>query len=275
MLLNFDDILDWSASLRNAISAELSESKFSILKSLSPEFVEDAADELFSLAEKQEVLWSVVQWIESHSVVGYHGTRLTPSECESVRKFGLRPLKADSRRTRLERALSIHDRWSEVSSQLDDAIHRHGPLKEAGLRENQVHATLSRQGLIDGFDHYLSHGSEFDQRVAYQLLGCDGMDCLANDGEPYLLHLEVQGNAALQASNRYFTVKESIDRGEMPNTVREFLTHWAFHKCYPNYRPSTQRVDCGMVFSNAIPPDQIIKFERINVPPVASMRNSG
>jgi hypothetical protein len=118
--------------------------------------------------------------------MGYHGSRLTQDEVASIREIGLIPLVAAARRSRLARAFSTHPRWTNVADQLDAAIHAHGAGERAGRREAQVHLTLSRSGLTGSFNHYLTHGSEFDQHVAYALLGQEGKDLLATDGEPVL-----------------------------------------------------------------------------------------
>ena len=95
-----------------------------------------------------------------------------------------------------------------------------------------MHLTLSKCGLVNGFDHYLTHGSEFDQRVADDLLGSDGKELLRNDGRATAIQFAVPGEIALNAVNRYLTVDERLARGEVPGLVDEFLKAWVFRRLF-------------------------------------------
>jgi hypothetical protein len=96
----------------------------------------------------------VVAWLQSNEIAGYHGSRLTDEEFHSVKKIGLIPLDAETRRDRLIRALSHHPKWQEVKAKLDETILAYGQGNRAGHREGQVHLTLSKAGLIQSFNHY-------------------------------------------------------------------------------------------------------------------------
>ena len=136
-----------------------------------------------------------------------------------------------------------------------------GWAPKAGRREGQVHLTVSRSGLVNSFNHYLTHGSEFDQRVAQDLLGSDGTELLRRDGRARVLRLAVPGNAALDATNRFFTVEERLARGEVPNLVREFLTAWSYGLAHPEFNCATLKLDCGMVFYSTVPPSWIVDVD--------------
>jgi hypothetical protein len=262
-MIDFDSIDNWAPELAAALSGHVPDSVAPELAAAAPEFVEDARDLLFELTDRDAVIDATLAWIRSIEIVGYHGTRLTDEEMASVRAIGLIPLKAEARRDRLIRALSPHPRWHEVADHLDAAIQAHGRGNTAGRREGQVHLTLSRAGLTDSFNHYLTHGAEFDQRVAYALLGQDGKELLARDGKPTVIHFAVPGPLALDAAHLHFSIDDLRDRGDVPNLVNQFLEAWSFRLAHPGFQSRTLRIDCGMVFRSAIPAIWIIGFDTL------------
>jgi hypothetical protein len=262
-MIDFDDIDDWAPKLASALSQHVPDSVAPQLAVAQPEFIEDARDLLFELTDRDAVIDVTLAWIRSTEIVGYHGTRLTDEEVVSVRANGLVPLKAESRRLRLIRALSQHPKWGGVADQLDVVIHAHGRGSAAGGREDQVYLTLSRAGLIKGFNHYLTHGSEFDQHVAHALLGLDGKKLLTRDGKPRVIRVAVPGLNALDAAHPYFGIDDLRARGDVPNLVNEFLEAWSFRLAYPGFQPRTQKFDCGMMFRLTIPATWIIGFDTL------------
>ena len=161
-MLDFDCIDDWTHQLSAALNDHLPDAVDSIFLDAAPELVEDARDLLFEVADRDAIIDATLTWIRGTHVVGYHGTRLTEPEVESVRELGLLPLKGSARRNRLACTLSAHPRWSEVVDRLDAEIEAHGTG-----REDLVALTLSRAGLEKSFNHYLAHGAEFDYDVAW------------------------------------------------------------------------------------------------------------
>ncbi len=223
-----------------------------------PEYIEDARDLLFNLADRDAIIDATLEWIRSSTVAGYHGTRLTHAEVDSVRAKGLLPLKAEARRDRLVRALSSHPRWRQVADRLDELIQAHGQGARAGRREDQVHLTLSRSGLMSGFNHYLTHGSEFDQHVAHALLGSQGKELLSQDGAPTLIKCAIPGDVALDAAHPFFSIDDLRSRGDVPNLVDEFLKTWSYKLAHPDFQACTLEVDCGMFFCEIVPAGWII-----------------
>ena len=140
----------------------------------------------------------------------------------------------------------------------------HGPGNRAGRRENPVHLTLSKSGLVDGFNHYLTHGSEFDQHVAHNLLGEDGSELLRSDGNPFLVRVRVPGAAALAAAHPIFTLEDVIAQGDTPNIVKEFVEAWSFRLAHPDFQSASLEVDCGMVFRSPVPAEWIVGIEEIS-----------
>jgi hypothetical protein len=134
-MLNFDDIGDWAPELSSALRRHVTKAVQIRMVAAKSRYVEDARNLLLKLTLRDEIIDATIDWIRSQEIAGYHGSRLTDAEVVSVRARGLVPLKADSRRIRLERALSRHPKWSGVADQLDAAIQRHG---EGGAAGHQV-----------------------------------------------------------------------------------------------------------------------------------------
>lgn len=265
-MLDFDNIDDWAPKLTAELRPHVSNSVELKLMEAAPEFeyIEDVRDMLFDLTDRDAIIDTMVSWLRSRNIAGYHGSRLTDAEVNSIQVNGLIPLEPETRRDRLIGALSSNLRWPEVAHQLDATIQVHRQGSRAGSREGQVHLTLSRAGLTQGFNHYLIYGSEFDQHVARELLGTEGMKLLASYGEPRVFKVEVPGALALDAANRYFTVDDFRDIGEIPNLAREFLKSWVYRLVYPSFQSHTLKVDCGMVFRKTIPAVWIKGFDTLN-----------
>jgi len=252
-MVDFDNIDDWAPKLADVLSPHVSDSVRQQIVAAAPQYIEDALDLLFDLTNRDAIIDATLSWIHSAKIAGYHGTRLTAAEFASVREVGLIPLIAESRRSRLIRALSPHPRWHEVAEQLDAAIQDHGRDQAAGNREGQVHLTLSRTGLTNDFNHYLTHGSEFDQHVASALLGPDGKKLLAHDGEPWVIRVAVPGALALDAAHQWSDIENVLANGEIPNLVREFLETWSYRLARPGFQSRTLAADCGMIFLSTVP----------------------
>jgi hypothetical protein len=165
---------------------------------------------------------------------------------------GLLPLVAANRASRLRRSLSAHPRWTEIEPQLEEAIELFGPKARWGRREGQVHLTVSRAGLTKRFNHYLTQGAEFDWHVSNHLLGQEGQALVSADGAPYLVKVRVPGEIAFKACNRY-----GVPRDELPNLVRPAMAVWSYWLAYPEYDSASRKLDCGMVFKEAVPAEWI------------------
>ena len=264
-MLDFDNNGTWGSLLTLAVGDLLSKSIIEKLVAAAPEYIEDARDQLFSFADPAQIIEATLTWIRSTKITGYHGSRLIDSEVDSIRANGILPLDAGARRTRLTRALSSHPRWNQVAHGLDAALHGYGVGGTAGFREGQVHLTLSRSGLVNGFTHYLAYGSEFDQQVARALLGADGKNLLSKDGRARVIRVAVPGEVALQAANPYFTIELSLSSSQVPNLVDEFLKSWSYGLAHPDFECATLRLDCGMVSRSAIPSSWIVDIDTLSI----------
>lgn len=259
-MIDFDEIDDWEPKLSLALNPHVSDSVCQWLIEANPRFVEDAGDLLLSHTDRDAVVNATLDWLSSETIAGFHGSRLTDSDINSIRAQGLIPLLAGARRDRLQRALSSHPRWAEVQDRLDATIHSLGSQCKAGSREGQVHLTLSRAGLTSHFNHYLKFGSEFDYHAAHDLLGHEGKDFLARDGTPQVIRVSIPGPLALIAANPYLSVEQLQSRGRIPNLASEFLEARSYRVAHPGYQSRTLKLDCGLIFYEAVPPHWIAGF---------------
>lgn len=262
-MLDFDSIDDWAPELATTLCSHVPSCIEQKLKDAKPKYIEDAQDLLFELTDRDAIIDAVLAWLRSTEIAAYHGSRLIDVELASVQAGGLQPLEAKTRRCRLVRALSTHPEWHTVEAQLDAAIQAHGPGECAGVREGQVHLTLSRVGLIDDFNHYLTYGAEFDQHVAQDLLGNKGKELLAQDGEAMVIKFAVPGDMALQAAHSIFSIEHIRSKGEVPNLANEFLAAWSYRLAHPGFQSGTSKVDCGMMFRQTVPAAWIVGVETI------------
>ena len=201
---DFDDVQHWGPMLATYLSATFPlTSAGDAIRDENPEFVEDASEIFFRVfcPDKAAFNAAVSGWIKEQTVAAYHGSRLEPPDIAAIIENGLRTLSAEHRRQGLRKKLSFHPQWSEAS--LDASLEKVGPGRFAGNREGQVHATISRGGLVKGFPHYLTHGSEFDQQVAKLLFGERGMELLSRFGTPVLVKVAVPGEEALAAARQF------------------------------------------------------------------------
>jgi hypothetical protein len=262
-VVDFDRIEEWERDLCAALAGFVTDATIREIARTDLQFVEDTRDLLFERAGRDNVIDATLTWINSSRIAAYHGTRLTDAEVQSVRIHGLVPLCAEARRARIDRAFSGHAHWANVVVRLDQVLEDFGKHDLGGHREGQVHLTLSRAGLESGFNHYLSHGSEFDQRAAFELLGDEGKALLAKDGMKTIVQVVIAGDRALRACHPYFTVDDLRSRGDVPNLVNEVLKVWSYRLAHPGFDPRTLKVDCGLVFKQTILPVWIAKLERL------------
>jgi hypothetical protein len=261
-LFDFDDITAWGPSLSSHLSRFVPPNAGTTILNRKPRYLEDADDILFSdvCPDKAALVTAVSDWIRSQTVSAYHGSRLTNAEIDDIKRRGLLALVPHDRKHHLTRKLAHHPRWPEAAARLDFAIQELGERQRAGKRDGQTHATLSRAGLVNGFNHYLTHGSEFDQHAAHYLLGDEGKKLLGTYGKPTLITLAVPGDRAFDAANPFLALVS-----EMPNFVREVIQVWAYWLAYPDFSVASQEFDCGLVFDDDIPADWIFSIDHVDV----------
>ena len=153
-----------------------------------------------------------------------------------------------------------HPNWANVESRLDVEIEALANGK-AGNRENQVHLSVSRAGLIS-YDSYHVQGSEFDYHAAYALLGEEGKALLARDGKPCIVRVELPGPVALDAANAFLSVDHLRKTGIVPNLVNEFLEVWSYRLGHPDYKSKTLNLDLCLLFRSKIPAECIVDVQQ-------------
>lgn len=236
----FDHLEHWKSDLSRTLGSIIPSEIADILREAKPEFISDARDIVFDVVGRDPIIDEAISWVGKYTVFALHGTRLNADEFHSVENEGLKILRSSERRGRLERALSRHPRWDSVQGEISSAITRHGPGERLGRREGQVHLTLSRAGLTNGFPHYLNGGSEFDQNVAMDLLGADGVELLEEDGVSYLVKVAIPGREAMNAAHPHFSMEGLRRMGDVPNIIDQVISVWSFELAHPGFDPATQ-----------------------------------
>ena len=133
---------------------------------------------------------------------------MSPIVLNSIQKEGLKPLDLVGRKATLIEDLQGHPELSARQHQLDEILFKYGPGWEhsgAGKREDGgVHVCLSRNGLLKGSNHYLTHGAEVDNHVTRDLFSNDsGLVFLENARKPMLISFDLSFPDAESAANPY------------------------------------------------------------------------
>lgn len=254
-MFDFDQIERWGPKLRSALSDLLPVNIAQLIGAAEPEDIEDARDVLLHEAEDTDgLVTAVTRWIESQPIAAYHGSRLTADEMAQVRREGLRKLKALGREARLRSILAAHPHWPSIEGSFSDELQSFASSERGGrYRENRVCLTLSRAGLVHGFNYYLTYGSEFDYHFAHKLFGDEGVELLTRHGAATVFRLRVPGPDAMRACNRYAGISH-----DLPNLVADVLSVWSYWLANPEYSSAKLKVDCGFTFRTDLPADWIV-----------------
>lgn len=264
MQFDYDNIDEWAPRLTILLEPLLPSDIGARVKAANPEYVEDARDLILQHGDKAKIVAAMLDWLRVSTVTAYHGTRVTALEAASIESEGFRPLKIADRHTRLKRALSGYPDWPQAEKRFDEVVAKF-EKGYAGLREGQVHFTLSRAGLAS-FDHYITHGAEVDQHMARELTGDAGVELLAVDGVKTVYKIGVPGDVTLKLTHCWFSPEEMMARGDLPNIVDETLKAWAFRFVRPDYQSRNLQVDCGLIFREAVPASLILSKEILEEP---------
>ena len=171
---------------------------------------------------------------------------------------------ANDREQRLRKILARHPRWHSVENRLLEVLEDVGPKEKQGRRQGQVHFSISKSGLVNGFDHYLSYGSEFDQQVVHRLFGDQsGLELLKTETIPILVHVSCSGEQLIQGAHPHFSYSDIVDMGEIPGLARTFLNAWAFKVANPSLDIEKLRTDCCMMERVTTPHERILDVEKL------------
>jgi hypothetical protein len=258
MLLKYDAPEDWQQLFSDELLGLIPADTLERVRRGPHEFVDSPLDLLRQRLGARSLAEPAIEVIRSKEVAAYHGSRLRSSEIRDVMQRGLWPISREQRIARLSRAFRGHPDESRILNEIPVVV---DSLLggAAGQRTGQVHLTLSAAGLLNGFNHYLAAGSEFDQHAAHRLDGKPGYEWLLSDGEAIVFELAVPGEAALASSNRHFTIQDRLNSGEIPNLASDFLRIWAYRLFDADFNPEVLQTDSGLVFDEALPPEWILR----------------
>jgi hypothetical protein len=258
---DFDNINEWGPSLSKHLSPIIGTNPEAIIKADKPGYFGDATESLFSKICTRDIFErKTKEWLYMQSVAAYHGSRFDEEDIKSVRQRGLQILSADDRKKYLEKKLSGHPQWPQAKNRIDQVLQDLGENESSGRREKQVHATISRSGLVDSFNYYLRWGSEFDMHAAQKLIGDDYKKVLSEYGEATLVTLSVPGEKVFAAAHPF-----GFPNGELPNLIRETAQAWSYWLANPKFSPKEMDVDLGLIFFSPINKEWIEKIETIDI----------
>ncbi len=241
--IDFDAVGGWGPSVTGVLEPLLPADITARLQAVSPGSDDEALEVVFGLSNAGAVAAATERWISEGYVIGYHASRLSDVEIESVSRNGIRCLVLHVRMEQLAERLAAHGDWEQVRDRLEPVVREIGE----GCRDGQAHLSLSRGSLLRASPHYLRHGSEFDQVVTRALLGTDALSLLRTGRTPVLFRIRVPGRSALEADRRH------LGNGHMSGLVRRLLQVWAMWLCDPSIQPGEWRVPYGLIFYQNIP----------------------
>lgn len=263
-MIYYDKFETWGESFGELVVDLVGKDVVDNLAASNFEYIEDAGGHLASHTDIITISTAIQAWLRARDFCVFHGTRLLPDEIHSVRREGLCPLVAADREKRLREILSRHSNWDSVKRKLCEVLEDVGPKGKQGRREGQIHFSLSRSGLVNGFDHYLTYGAEFDQHVVQRLFGDQsGLQLLNSETVPILVHVCFSGEELIQGAHPHFSYSDVMGMGEIPGLARTLLNTWAFKAAKPSFDISTLRTDCCMMQRIATRPERILNIEKL------------
>jgi hypothetical protein len=111
---------------------------------------------------------------------------------------------------------------------------------------------------VNGFNHYLLYGSEFDQCVVSLLFRNTEKELLARYGVPVLVRLAVPGEKALAAANPY-----TLDPEGCCDLVREIIRVWTYWLADSTLVIADLKYNCGLIFNHDVPPEWISSIDKV------------
>src|SRR5436853_5505306 len=134
-LFDFDHIQIWGPALSEDAGHLVPASVVPLICSAQPEYIEDAAQILFSDGCPAGIFADfVTDWLRARTIAAYHGSRLDDQYIADIRRNGLRVLAAKDRREHLQKKLSQHPRWEDAESKLDAVLDQLGARNSWGKK---------------------------------------------------------------------------------------------------------------------------------------------
>jgi hypothetical protein len=263
-IIDYDQIDDWSPWFGDMVSSVAPEGLLASLKASAPQYLEDARGHLLRGLDQTKLVEHLNSQLVGSEVRVYHGTRVTADGARDILEAGLRPLYLVDRGDALTAIFGQHPDWSSRSELLGQQLHRFGVGWEkggAGRREDGcVHVCLSRAGLLNRCNHYLTHGAEVDQHIANELFpDGSGLALLARNRSAKLVSFRAPFPEAAAAANPH-----GLRANEIPNLLRMLITAWAYKVAKPDFSPATEEDGSALKFRGAIAAERIERIEDID-----------
>jgi hypothetical protein len=206
LVIDYDRLDLWGPIFTAIVTEVAGHEIIAAAKRPCPQYIEDARHFFEQEIGVQPLVDGLSECLRPHSVRVYHGTRLSELELKSVQRLGLQPLTLARRKPLLIGLFEQHEDWPKVKDNFEDIIHQLGVGWEKsgnGKREDDgIHVCLSQAGLLNGFNHYLTHGAEVDQHVASLLFGSERARELLRAGRvARLISFEASFDDAAGAAN--------------------------------------------------------------------------
>ncbi len=260
-IIDYDRISEWEPWIDGVIYPIAGDNVAKSIAASEPEYIEDAADALYEILDKHQVIELLRDKLSDFQVRVYHGTRLSDRELSDIQANGLRPLRLVDRKNTLTEIFNGHPEWDSVCMNLDKALHELGPKSQAGKREDgYIHVCFSRQGLLKGCNHYLTHGAEVDGHVASKLFNNTdlALELLQNNRKPYLISFLADFDSAFTAANPY-----GVGSGDTPYFLKQLIQSWAFRKYRKEFSPESLKDCTAARFLGPKPASELEEYELV------------
>jgi len=257
MIFEYDHIEVWGHWMRAAMAEIMPPGILEDLKRQKFKFLEDAFDFLMEHMTPERVMAQISTSFSSCSFRVYHGTRLTDSELSCVRLEGLKPLSLESRRQQIISRLKEHPGWNQFSeAKLDRAMRS---MAINARQDDCVHVCFSRHGLVQGCNHYLTHGAEVDGVLAHAVLGETADEFLLKDRRPFVISFLApfsEAVAAAQGTGNSLEARFAF--------LKHLLRRWAYWELHPDFRTTAHPDDSAARFSGPISAERIERIQNIH-----------
>ncbi len=260
-IIEYDRVDEWESWFDEIISQIGPSNMIEILSQSEPEYIEDAADVLFQYIDKRDLSDHLNTALKDYYVRVFHGTRLSDFELKEIKRRGLQPLDLMARKSTLVNIFKEHPEWRSVESNLNGILQALGPGKQAGLREDGgIHVCFSRNGLLEGCNHYLTHGAEVDGHIAFRLFNDKktALELLKQKRQPYLISFISRFDSALTSANPYGF------GDDIPSLTKLFIQTWAYKKYDSSFNPRSLGDCTAAMFKGAKLPGELEGYEKID-----------
>jgi hypothetical protein len=263
-VIDYDQIEEWGSWFEEMISPIASEGLLTSIREAHSEYFSDARDQIVQEVGRLRLIDHLNDRLAPYGVRVFHGTRVTKEEARQIQATGLKALKLIDRRDALTAIFSQHAEWSGKAGLLDAQLHRFGSgwaTGGGGRREDDsVHFCLSRAGILQGCNHYLTHGAEVDQHIAHALFpDGSGLELLKRNRTAKLISFVARFPDAAVAANPY-----GFPEHELPALISKLLSAWAYKLAHPDFSVANEQDGAALKFLAPITPERLERVEDID-----------